>query len=200
VNERIADLTGLLNETGVNLFICECSDPACAVALEVTLEEYEAVRSDPARFHCPGRPSNARGRARRRRQSPLRGGREHRSSRRDRDCLCLAPAMSSTAHTREAAPVDAGPARPQLLFFYSSSSGHSHRVEGFLAQVLQRRRNHETFRVYRLDYEQHNDLARRCGISELPALVVVEGKHVESRIERPRGCREIQKALAPWLR
>lgn len=50
VNERIAELTGLLNETGVNLFICECSDPACAEALEVTREEYEAVRSDPARF------------------------------------------------------------------------------------------------------------------------------------------------------
>jgi hypothetical protein len=50
VNERIAELTGLLNETGVNLFICECSDPGCAEALEVTRDEYEAVRSDPARF------------------------------------------------------------------------------------------------------------------------------------------------------
>ena len=108
--------------------------------------------------------------------------------------------MSSTAQTCEAAAVDAQPARPQLLFFYTGSSGHSRRVEGFLAQVLQRRRNHETFRVYRLDYEQHNDLARRCGVSAPPALVVVEGKHVESRIEQPRGCTEIQKALAPWLR
>jgi len=50
VNERIAELTGLLNETGVNLFICECSDPGCAEALEVTQQEYRAVRADPARF------------------------------------------------------------------------------------------------------------------------------------------------------
>jgi hypothetical protein len=50
VNERIAELTGLLNETGVNLFICECSDRACAESLEVTREEYGAVRADRARF------------------------------------------------------------------------------------------------------------------------------------------------------
>lgn len=50
VNERIAELTGLLNETGVNLLICECSDPTCAESLEITQEEYEAVRAEPARF------------------------------------------------------------------------------------------------------------------------------------------------------
>jgi hypothetical protein len=50
VNERIAELTGLLNETGFNLLICECSDPACAGSIEITLAEYEAVRADPARF------------------------------------------------------------------------------------------------------------------------------------------------------
>ena len=50
VNERIAELTGLLNEPGVNLLICECSDPACAESLEITAEEYEAVRTAPARF------------------------------------------------------------------------------------------------------------------------------------------------------
>jgi hypothetical protein len=50
VNERIAELTELVNETGFNLFICECSDAACAESLELTREEYEAVRADPARF------------------------------------------------------------------------------------------------------------------------------------------------------
>ena len=37
--------------------------------------------------------------------------------------------------------------RPRLIFFTSSLSGQCRRVEGFLAQVLQRRRNHSTFRV-----------------------------------------------------
>lgn len=50
VNERICELTRLFNETGFNLLICECSDPVCAEALEITPEEYEAVRANPACF------------------------------------------------------------------------------------------------------------------------------------------------------
>lgn len=50
VNERISELTGLFNEIGFNLLICECGDPACAEALEITPKEYEAVRANPARF------------------------------------------------------------------------------------------------------------------------------------------------------
>jgi hypothetical protein len=37
-----------------------------------------------------------------------------------------------------------GRSNPGLLFFHSPTEGSSRRVEGFLAQVLQRRRNHET--------------------------------------------------------
>jgi hypothetical protein len=50
VNERIAELTGDGNETGVSLFICECGDRACAESLEVTPSEYELVRGHGARF------------------------------------------------------------------------------------------------------------------------------------------------------
>ena len=50
VNERIAKLGGQLDEPRFNLLICECSDPACAESLEITPQEYEAVRADPARF------------------------------------------------------------------------------------------------------------------------------------------------------
>ena len=89
--------------------------------------------------------------------------------------------------------------RPQLLFFGSESSGPSRRAEGFLAQVLQRRHNHNTFEILRIDYEARPELARRCGVEGPPALVVVQDKRVQLRIERPRGCSEIQKALAPWL-
>jgi hypothetical protein len=50
VNERIAELTGQVSETSVSLFICECSDPACAESLEITPAEYEQVRAASARF------------------------------------------------------------------------------------------------------------------------------------------------------
>ncbi len=90
--------------------------------------------------------------------------------------------------------------KPQLVFFQIPSSGRCRRVDGFLAQVLQRRANHDTFRVYRVDVEQDGDLVERFQIDTVPTLVVVDDKRVQGRLESPRGCREIEKLLAPWLR
>src|SRR5437667_12038576 len=89
--------------------------------------------------------------------------------------------------------------KPGLVFFQSSGSGSCRRVEGFLAQVLQRRRNHETFRLYRVAQEERPDLVDRFDVRVMPTLVVVEGKAVRAKLERPRGCREIETFLAPWL-
>ena len=91
-------------------------------------------------------------------------------------------------------------AKPSLLFFYSPVSGRSRRVEGFLAQVLQRRRNHDTFTLHRIDPDSRPDLAERFGIDSPPAIVVVDNRRVQARLEQPRGCAEIQTLLAPWLR
>src|SRR5947207_623873 len=98
-----------------------------------------------------------------------------------------------------AASVRAGTHQPGLVFFHSSVSGACRRAEGFLAQVLQRRRNHETFRLYRVAQEERPDLVDRFGVDVMPTLVVVEGKAVRAKLERPRGCREIEAFLAPWL-
>jgi Thioredoxin len=89
--------------------------------------------------------------------------------------------------------------RPQLLFFYSRTSGSSRRVEGFLAQVLQRRRNHRSFRLTRIEVEQHPELVERFRVDEIPTLLVVADKRVRARVSRPRGCAEIAEALRPWL-
>jgi thiol-disulfide isomerase/thioredoxin len=90
--------------------------------------------------------------------------------------------------------------QPGLVFFYSPVSGSCRRVEGFLAQVLQRRRNHGTFKLYRVDEQERPDLVERFAIATMPTLVVVEDKVVRARLERPRGCREIESFLAPWLK
>jgi thioredoxin-like negative regulator of GroEL len=89
--------------------------------------------------------------------------------------------------------------QPRLVFFHSSLSGHCRRVEGFLAQVLQRRKNHGTFRLVRVAEEERPDLLERFKVAAVPTLVVVENKAVAARLERPRGCREIEGFLAPWL-
>jgi thioredoxin-like negative regulator of GroEL len=90
--------------------------------------------------------------------------------------------------------------KPRLVFFYSARSGRCRRVEGFLAQVLQHRRNHGTFALYRVEESDRPDLVERFGVESVPAIAVVEGRSVRGRLERPRGCREIEAFLAPWLK
>ena len=90
--------------------------------------------------------------------------------------------------------------RPRLIFFTSEASGHCRRVEGFLAQVLQRRHNHSTFKLHRVDASERPDLATRFRIDDVPTLIVVEDHHERARLTQPRGCRDIEALLAPWLR
>lgn len=52
-------------------------------------------------------------------------------------------------------------------------------VEGYIAQVLQHRRNHDTF--------------------ELLAISVDEHPNLQQRIDAPRGCRQLAQELGPWL-
>jgi hypothetical protein len=47
VNERIRDITTQHRDAE---FLCECGDPTCALPIPLDLDEYEAVRRDPAQF------------------------------------------------------------------------------------------------------------------------------------------------------
>jgi thioredoxin-like negative regulator of GroEL len=90
--------------------------------------------------------------------------------------------------------------RPRLVFFCSKASGRSRRVEGYLSQVLQRRHNHESFELLNVDVNENADLAERFAVEEVPTIVVIEEKRVQGRLASPRGCRDIEQLLAPWLR
>jgi thioredoxin-like negative regulator of GroEL len=90
--------------------------------------------------------------------------------------------------------------RPWLIYFHSARSGPCRRTEGYLAQVLQNRRNHETFVLYRVDVVERPDLAAKFGVERVPTLVVVQDGRVRGRLERPRGCPPIERFLAGWLR
>ena len=93
-----------------------------------------------------------------------------------------------------------GAQRPRLVFFHARKSGRSRLVEGYLSQVLQRRHNHESFQLLHVDVDEHPELAERFRIEDVPTIVVVERKRVRGRLASPRGCREIEALLAPWLR
>jgi thioredoxin-like negative regulator of GroEL len=90
--------------------------------------------------------------------------------------------------------------RPGLVFFSSRVSGRCRRVEGYLAQVLQRRHNHDTFRLFQVVEEERPDLVERFRVAAVPTLLVVEEKRVRARLTAPGTCGEIEEFLAPWLR
>ena len=106
----------------------------------------------------------------------------------------------SAARERESPPSSADVTTPRLVVFISGSSGRSRRVEGFLAQVLQRRRNHDTFAITRVDVDQRPDLADRFHVTSVPTLMVVDEGHVQARLVDPDGCRPISEGLSPWLK
>ena len=91
-------------------------------------------------------------------------------------------------------------ARPKLVFFHSSVSGPCRRTEGHLAQVLQRRHNHDTFEVMRVSVEDRPDLAEKLRVETVPTILIVEDKKVRRRIVSPSGPRQLELLLRQWLR
>jgi len=89
--------------------------------------------------------------------------------------------------------------RISLLYFSSRSSGPARRMEGFLDQVLQERRNHETFARRAIDVDSEPGLAKRFGVKVVPTIVVVDDGREAARIEGRRGVGELRDALSPWL-
>lgn len=104
------------------------------------------------------------------------------------------------AHRHEASAHTRTSAKPQLVFFFSPRSGRSRRVEGFLAQVLQRRRNHDTFDLLRVDVERRPDLSERFAVETVPTIVVIEDRRVRARVAGLSGAAQLERTLRPWLR
>jgi thioredoxin-like negative regulator of GroEL len=90
--------------------------------------------------------------------------------------------------------------KPGLVYFHSSRSGKCRRIEGYIAQVLQHRRNHETFKYYAVAQEERPDLLEKFGIELTPTIVVLERQSIAARLESPNGSKEIERFLQPWLK
>ena len=110
----------------------------------------------------------------------------------------MTPSPDAASQPEGKASTD-GSDRPMLLFFTSQTNGRCRRAEGFLAQVLQRRHNHETFSLRFVEQVDRPDLLERFRVRKTPTLMVVADKMVRGTLVEPRGCEEIQAFLAPWL-
>jgi thioredoxin-like negative regulator of GroEL len=108
--------------------------------------------------------------------------------------------VSTTSQRPERVAPDDEHEKPKLVFAYSARSGRSRQVDAFLAQTLQRRHNHDTFHLVRLDIDKRPVLAERLGVTNVPALLVIEKRRVIARLADPKNRTAIAELLSPWLK
>ncbi|HZQ82028.1 MAG TPA: thioredoxin family protein [Gaiellaceae bacterium] len=89
---------------------------------------------------------------------------------------------------------------PKLLVFESKRSGECRQLRARLAQVLQRRSNHDTFQIVPVDVDARPDLAERFRIHAIPTLIVVDEHVVRGRLPGGATAKQIADFLQPWLR
>ena len=110
------------------------------------------------------------------------------------------PNPRSRQRDPELAVAQTSSSTPTIVMFESAHSGQCRKIDAFLAAILQRRRNHGTFSVSRVDVDKRPDLAERFHVTCVPTLLVVDQGRICARLERPRGVPEITRMLTPWLR
>jgi thioredoxin 1 len=84
-----------------------------------------------------------------------------------------------------------------LLFFSSTRSGPSRRMESLLAHIARKERNR--LRVVQVDVDERRDIAERLGIAAAPTLVLVRGKEMIARIEGRASAPRIEAMLEEHL-
>ena len=87
--------------------------------------------------------------------------------------------------------------RPLLVFFTSRQSGPARRMESLLAHIARKERTR--LRVSKVDVDERPDLAKRFQVEQVPALALVVGKHVVSRVEGRATAPRIEAMLEPHL-
>lgn len=87
--------------------------------------------------------------------------------------------------------------RPLLVFFTSHRSGPARRMESLLAHIARKERSR--LRVSKVDVDERPEVAERFRVEQVPALALVVGKRVVSRIEGRATAPRIEKMLEPHL-
>jgi thioredoxin 1 len=87
--------------------------------------------------------------------------------------------------------------RPLLVFFTSRRSGPARRMESLLAHIARKERSR--LRVSKVDVDERPDLALQFRVEQVPALALVIGKRVVSRVEGRATAPRIEAMLEPHL-
>ncbi len=84
-----------------------------------------------------------------------------------------------------------------LLFFSSTRSGPSRRMESLLAHIARKERHR--LRVVQVDLDERRDVAEKLGVASAPTLVLVRGKDLIARIEGRASAPRIEAMLEEHL-
>jgi thioredoxin-like negative regulator of GroEL len=88
-------------------------------------------------------------------------------------------------------------ARPLLVFFSSSRSGPSRRMESLVAHIARKERHR--LRVMQVDVDQRADLVAKLSVSHVPTLVLVVARKAVARIDGRTSAPKIEAMLGPHL-
>ncbi len=88
-------------------------------------------------------------------------------------------------------------ARTLLVFFSSSRSGPSRRMESLLAHIARKERHR--LRVVQVELDGRRDLAQRLQVEHAPTLVLVRGRRAVARLEGRTSAPQIEAMLAAHL-
>ena len=88
-------------------------------------------------------------------------------------------------------------ALPLLVFFSSTSSGPSRRMESIVAHIARSERHR--LRVLQVDVEKRTDLVEKLEVLHAPALVLVIARKVVARIDGRASAPKIEAMLAEHL-
>jgi thioredoxin 1 len=84
-----------------------------------------------------------------------------------------------------------------LLFFSSSRSGPSRRMESLLAHIARKERGR--LKIVQVDVDARRELAERLGVATAPTLVLFRGKRTVARLEGRVSAPRIEAMLEPHL-
>jgi thioredoxin-like negative regulator of GroEL len=88
-------------------------------------------------------------------------------------------------------------ARPLLVFFWNERSGPARRMESLLAHLARKERHR--LRVTKVDVEERPEVARRFGVDDVPALVLLKDRRAVARIDGRTSAPRIEQMLEPHL-
>ena len=86
---------------------------------------------------------------------------------------------------------------PLLLFFSSTQSGPSRRMESLLAHLARKER--DRLRVMHVDLDRNPEVGQKFKITTVPTLVLVKEKRVVGRIDGRASAPKIEQLLEKHL-